>query len=60
MDTSLSYVIDNTELQTLTSIQTLKRNNKKCWTEEIFLLVLECLGSDIDKESFDKILEFHI
>ena len=62
MDTSSSYIVDNTELQTLilASIQTLKRNNKKCGTEEVFQLVLESLDSDIDKESFDKILEFLI
>ena len=62
MDTTSSYPVDNTELQTLilASIQTLKRNNKKCGTEEVFQLVLESLDSDIDKESFDKILEFLI
>ena len=62
MDTSSSYIVDNTELQTLiiASIETLKRNNKKSGTEEVFQLVLESLDSDIDKESFDKILEFLI
>ena len=62
MDTSSSYIVDNTELQTLVlaSIQTLKRNNKKYGTEDVFQLVLESLVSDIDKESFDKILEFLI
>ena len=56
MDTSSSYTVDNTELQTLilASIQTLKRTNKNCRTEEVFQLVLESLESDIDKESFDK------
>ena len=54
MDTSSSYIVDNTELQTLTSIQTLKQNNKKYGTEEIFLLVLESLDSDIDMESLIK------
>ena len=60
MDTTSSYTVDNTELQTLilASIQTLKRNNNKCGTEEVFQLVLESLHSDIDKES--KILEFRI
>ena len=60
MDTSSSYTVDNTESQTLilASIQTLERSNKKCGTEEVFQLVLECLGSDIGKETFDKILEF--
>ena len=58
----MSYTIDNTDLQTLilASIQTLKRNNKKQGTKEVFQLVLESLDSDTDKESFDKILEFPI
>ena len=52
MDTSLSNTVDNTGLQTLilASIQFLKRNNKKCETEEAFQLVLESLESDIDNE----------
>ena len=60
MDTSSSYIVDNTELQTLilATIQTLKRNNKRCGTEEVFQLVLESLKSDFIKESFDKILDF--
>ena len=60
MDTSSSSTVHNTELQTmiLASIQTLKRNKNKCGTEEVFQLVLE--ESDIDKESFDKILELLI
>ena len=55
-------IVDNTELQKLilASIQTLKRNNKKCGTEEVFQLVLESLDRDIDKESFDKIIELLI
>ena len=62
MDTSSSNNIDNTELQTLilASIQTLKRNNKKCATEEVFQFVLESIESDIDKESFHEILELLI
>ena len=62
MDTSSSSTVHNTELQTmiLASIQTLKRNKNKCGTEEVFQLVLESLESDIDKESFDKILELLI
>ena len=62
MDTSSSYIVDNTELQTLilATIQTLKRNNKRCGTEEVFQLVLEFLKSDFIKESFDKILDFLI
>ena len=62
MDTSSSYIVDNTELQTLilASIQTLKRNNNRCGTEEVFQLVLESLKSDFIKECFDKILDFLI
>ena len=62
MDTSSSYIVDNTELQTLilASIQTLKRHNNSCGTEEVFQLVLESLKSDFIKESFDKILYFFI
>ena len=62
MDTSSSYIVDNTELQTLilASIQTLKRNNNRCGTEEVFQLVLESLKSDFIKECFDKILDFFI
>ena len=61
MDTSSSYIVDNTEVQTLilVSIQTLNRN-KKCGNEEVFQLVLESVDSDIDKKCFDKILEFLI
>ena len=59
---SSSNTVDNAELQTLIlpSLQTLKRNNKKQETEEVFQLVLESLESDIVKESFDEILEFLI
>ena len=62
MDTSSRYIVDNTKFQTmlLASIQTLKRNNKKCGNEEVFQLVLQSLDSDIDKETFHKILEFLI
>ena len=37
-----------------------KRNNKKCGTKEFFQFVLESPESNIDKESFDKILELLI
>ena len=62
MDTSSSYIVGNTGLKTLilASTQTLKRNSKKCGTKEIFQLVLESLESDVDKESFDKIIEILI
>ena len=44
----------------LASIQTLKQNNKKCGTKEVFQLELQSVDSGIDKESSDKILEFLI
>ena len=49
MDRSSRYTVDNTELQTLilASLQTLKRSNKKCGTEEVFQLALKSLESDI-------------
>ena len=55
MDTSSSYTVDNTELQKLmlVSIQTLNETWK-----EVSELVIESLESNIDKEFFDKILEF--
>ena len=34
--------------------------HKKCGTDEVFQRVLESLDSDLDKESFNKILEFLI
>ena len=49
MDTSSSYTVDNTELQTLILNETSK---------EVFELVIESLESNIDREFFDKILEF--
>ena len=44
----------------LASIQTLKRSNKKYGTQKVFQLVLESQKGDIDKLSFDKILELLI
>ena len=62
MDTPSSNTVDNTGFQTLilASMQTLKRNNKKCGTEEVFQLVLKSQENDIDEESFNKILELLI
>ena len=56
MDTSSCYTVDNTELQATKNMG----NNKKYGTELVFQLVLESVDSDIDKESFGKILEFLI
>ena len=57
MDTSSSTAVNNTDLQALilASIQTLKRNKKKCGSEDVFQLVLESQESGINKVSFDKI-----
>ena len=62
MATPSSNTVDNTGFQTLilASMQTLKRNNKKCGTEEVFQLVLKSQENDIDEESFNKILELLI
>ena len=56
MDTSSCYTVYNTELQATKNMG----NNKNYGTELVFQLVLESLDSDIDKESFDKTLEFLI
>ena len=63
MDTSSSNTVDNAGLQTLVllaSNKLLKKKKKKCGIEEVFKLVLESRESDIDKESFDIMLELLI
>ena len=39
------------------SIQTLKRNNKKCGKEEVFRLVQESVESEVTKEIFEERLD---
>ena len=58
MNTS-SDIIDSAKLETLiiASIQTLKRNNKKCGNDEVFDLVSESLVNQAEREFFDKELE---
>ena len=58
MNTS-SDIIDSAKLETLiiASIQTLKRNNKKCGNDEVFNLVSESLVNQVEREFFDKELE---
>ena len=58
MNTS-SDIIDSAKLETLiiSSIQTLKRNNKKCGNDEVFDLVSESLVNHVEREFFDKELE---
>lgn len=58
MNTS-SDIIDSAKLETLiiATIQTLKRNNKKCGNDEVFDLVSESLVNQVEREFFDKELE---
>ena len=58
MNTS-SDIIDSAKLETLiiASIQTLKRNNKKCGNDKVFDLVSESLVNQVEREFFDKELE---
>ena len=58
MNTS-SEIIDSAKLETLiiATIQTLKRNNKKCGNDEVFDLVSESLVNQVEREFFDKELE---
>ena len=65
MDTSLDMsldIIDSTKLETLiiATIQTLKRNNKKCGNDEVFDLVSESLENQVERKIFDKELELLI
>ena len=45
------------EILIIASIQSLKRNNKKCGNEEVFELVLESLDNPIDRSYFDETIE---
>ena len=58
MNTS-SDIIDSAKLETLiiATIQTLKRNNKKCGNDEVFDLVSESLVNQVERKFFDKELE---
>ena len=58
MNTS-SDIIDSANLETLiiATIQTLKRNNKKCGNDEVFDLLSESLVNQIERGFFDKELE---
>ena len=60
-----NFFLEGKDLETLvfTSIQTLKRNNKKCGKEEVFDLVQESVESEVTKKIFeerlDALLESH-
>ena len=58
------HIIEVRDLETLTvaSIETLKRNNKKCGKEEVLHLVQESVDSEVTKEHFellDKLIKCH-
>ena len=58
-ETTNSHVnIDDKEIELLIigSIETLKRQNKKCGKDEIFVLVKDSLEEAITMESFEKSL----
>ena len=59
-DTFYPSTEEEKELEMLTSIRTLKRENKKCGNEEVFRLVKDSIDSDITKEDFDRLLEILI
>ena len=53
------HIIERRDLETLVvaSIETLKRNNKKCGKEEVLHLVQESVDSEFRKEHFEELLE---
>ena len=59
LDTSLN-IIDSAKLETLiiATIQTLKRNNKKCGNDEVFDLVSDSLDNQVEREFLIKNLKY--
>ena len=56
------HIIEERDLETLivASIETLKRNNKKCGKEEVLHLVQESVDGEVTKEHFeDKLIKCH-
>ena len=53
------HIIEETDLETLivASIETLKRNNKKCGKEEVLHLVKESIDSEVTKEHIEELLD---
>ena len=47
------------EMLIIASIQTLKRGNKKCGRDEVFMLFRDSI-EEVTKETFDKLLELLI
>ena len=56
---NVPHIVEGKDLETLivASIQTLKRNNKKCGKEEVFRLVQESVESEVTKEIFEERLD---
>ena len=56
---NVPHIVEGKDLETLivASVQTLKRNNKKCGKEEVFRLVQESVESEITKEIFEERLD---
>ena len=52
------HIIEGRHLETLinASIETLKRNNKKCGKEEVLHKVQESVDSEVTKEHFEELL----
>ena len=53
------HIIERRDLKTLivASIETLKRNNKKCGKEEVLHLVPESVDNQVTKEHFEELLD---
>ena len=53
------HIVEGKDLETLiiASIETLKRNNKKCGKEEVLHLIQESVDSEITKEHFEELLD---
>ena len=51
---NVPHIVERKDLETLivASIQTLKRNNKKCGKEEVFRLLQKSVESETTKEIF--------
>ena len=56
---NVPHIVEGKDLETLivASIQTLKRNNKKCGKEEVLRLVQESVESEVTKEIFEEWLD---
>ena len=55
----IAHIVERKDWETLTvaSVQTLKRNNKKCGNEEIFRLIQESVASEVTKEVLEELLD---